>query len=267
MKIVERATVILFILVLIVFATSRVYLRVAADTTPPEISCQSDELRISVSATRQQMLQGVSARDNRDGDLTDRIIIQGVTPLLSDSTAKVTYVVFDAANNMATCQRTIRYTDYEKPHFTLSAPLIYPVGAEINLLDRLRAADAAGEDISASIRVTAQNVSANYEGAYRVTVQATNALGDTETLTLPLVIDNEAAEHAQIVLSDYIVYLAQGDAFHSADYIVSVSEKDGTEGYPSLVKTQGKVDSAVPGVYEVTYTYQSYTVSQTVVVK
>lgn len=266
MRIVEKITVILFAAVLMAFVGTRIYIRKAVDQTPPVISCQSEELVLSVSATTSQLLQGVTAQDDRDGDLTRQIIIQGVTPLLETNTAKVTYVVFDSANNMATCQRTIRYTDYEKPHFFLTEPLIYSTGAEIDLMDRLGATDAAGEDISGSIRITAQNVSVNDEGTYRVTVQATNALGDTEILTLPLVINNRMAEEKKLTLSDYIVYLTAGGSYRSADYIVFDADTDKAEILP-YVKVQGKVDTRTPGTYEVTYTYQSYTVTQTVIVK
>ena len=271
MKIVEKITVILFIAVLLAFSGSQFYLYRLIDKTPPTISCQEDELWLSVSATQQQLLRGVSARDDRDGDLTDRIIVQGITPLLEGDVARVTYVVFDSSDNMASCQRTIHYTDYEEPHFFLTAPLIYPAGTEIRLLDRLGAVDAAGEDISGSIRVTSQNVSFNSEGLYHITVQAIDALGDTEILTLPLVINNQMAEHQELTLTDYILYLAKGDAFRSEDYIVYTEKENARKSeikkFLSSVKVEGEVDTGVPGVYEVSYTYQGYTVIQTVIVK
>ena len=62
---------------------------------------------------------------------------------------------------MATCSRTVRYTDYEKPHFSLSQGLVYPVGGSVTLLDRLTATDVIDGDISDNIRVTTQNVTAN----------------------------------------------------------------------------------------------------------
>lgn len=66
------------------------------------------------------------ASDDRDGDLTDQILIKGVTPALADSSAQVTYIVFDSANNMATVTRTVRYTDYQAPALRCPGPWCIP---------------------------------------------------------------------------------------------------------------------------------------------
>ena len=122
MKNLERVTVIVFVAVLAVFIGVKAYTRMAVDTTPPQISCDTDTIDISVADPESVLLQGVTAKDDRDGDLTGSIMVKGVTNLLSGNTARVSYIVFDSSNNMATCQRTIRYTDYEKPRFALSQP-------------------------------------------------------------------------------------------------------------------------------------------------
>ena len=59
----------------------------------------------------------VSAYDNQDGDLTSGIVIGGISKLISDNTAKITYMVFDSDNNMARMTRLVKYTDYKKPYF------------------------------------------------------------------------------------------------------------------------------------------------------
>lgn len=98
----QRVVIALFILVLLAFCGLRIYRRVTVDTTPPVITCSSDSIDVSVTAGEDALLQGVMASDDRDGDLTDQILIKGVTPALADSSAQVTYIVFDSANNMAT---------------------------------------------------------------------------------------------------------------------------------------------------------------------
>ena len=85
--------------------------QVTVDVTPPVITCSSDSIDASVTAGDEALLQGVMASDDRDGDLTDQILIKGVSPSLTDSSAQVTYIVFDSANNMASVTRTVRYTD------------------------------------------------------------------------------------------------------------------------------------------------------------
>lgn len=111
----QRVILALFILTLLAFCGLRIYRRLTVDVTPPVITCSTDSIDVSVTAGEEALLQGVMASDDRDGDLTDQILIKGVSPSLTDSSAQVTYIVFDSANNMATVTRTVRYTDYEAP--------------------------------------------------------------------------------------------------------------------------------------------------------
>lgn len=267
MRTVERITVLLFAAVLLAFLGVKAYGIFIKDTKPPVISCDSDEIEVPVRVTDKALLKGVTATDKRDGDLTDKIIIQGITQLLTDNTARITYAVFDSAGNMATCQRTIRYTDYEKPHFVLSRPLIYRVGSQISVLDRLSAVDSANRDISKNIRVTAQNVNTSYEGSYTMTVQVCNSMGDVASLTLPVIISNDAARHQCVELSEYIVYQSAGQNFNPYNYVQKVSDVAGSTATSAEVEIVSNVEPDLPGVYEVSYTYQNYTVYQTVVVK
>ncbi|MFQ9052481.1 MAG: hypothetical protein ACLR5H_04270 [Oscillospiraceae bacterium] len=54
------------------------------------ITCSTDSIDVSVTAGDEALLQGVMASDDRDGDLTDQILIKGVSPSLTDSSAQVT---------------------------------------------------------------------------------------------------------------------------------------------------------------------------------
>ena len=267
MKILERVTLILFAVVLAAFAVLTVYQKIILDTTPPQISCDSQVIDISVADPESALLQGVTARDNRDGDLTGAIMVKGVTGLITDDTAKVTYVVFDAANNMASCQRTVHYTDYEKPRFSLTEPLIYKEGGPVTVLDRLTAADSAGEDISDNIRIVSQNINLSSEGTYSMTVQVINSQGDVESLTLPVIISDASAKRQLITLREYLVYLDAGDSFDAGSYIASVKDNSRLSYDKSHVTIQGYADTATPGSYNLSYSFQSYTVYLTVVVR
>ena len=79
-------------------------------------------LEVSVDAGEEELLQGISAWDNRDGDLTSEIMVDHISTLVSDNTAKITYVVFDRSDNASKLTRTIAYTDYETPKFSLTQP-------------------------------------------------------------------------------------------------------------------------------------------------
>lgn len=257
MKILERITLVLFAAALLLYGGSKLYRHLYVDDDAPILTCQSDVVEIGRGEAADALLKGVTAHDAHDGDLTDQVMIQGVTQLIGDDTAKVTYVVFDAANNMATCTRTVRYTDYEKPHFVLRRALVYPMGGPVTLLDRLQAVDVVDGNISGKIRITSQNVVAKEVGTYSVTAQVTNSLGDTETVTLKLVISPDG--QTELALSEYIVYLDRGADFDPDDYIAT----------PEVwqVTAEHMVNTDVPGTYYVCYTYGDDMVYQTVVVK
>lgn len=254
MKLTQRITVLLFLLVGAVFSVLTVRDRFLADRTPPVLHCASGVLEISVNEPEETLLYGVTAIDDTDGDLSDQVLIQSVSPLITNDTAKVSYVVFDSANNMATASRTIRYVDYQKPTFDLLSPLVFQVGKTVTLKDRLRAYDVIDGNITDNIRVTSQNLSTQYEGAYTVTVQVTNSMGDSASVPLRVVMAAQVSPQ-MIYLKDYIVYLELGEAYDAADNIRSVRTAEGDYGDPAEVQVSGAVDTSTPGVYDVLYTY------------
>lgn len=260
LRLLQRGTAAVFILVLAVWAGLRVYSIRSVDSTPPVITCDSDVVEIRVGADESALLKGVTAYDDRDGDLTDEIIIKGVSQLITADTAKVTYIAFDSSNNMTTTSRTVHYTNYEKPRFALTQPLVFLMGSQVRLMERLTASDVIDGDLSNSIRVTTQNVDTSRAGIYSVTVQVINSLGDVESLPLKVIISDSSVINPRVKLSDYIVYLEAGSRFDPHSYITAPAER-------YSVDIDSGVETAQPGVYEVTYTYQGDTAYQVVVVR
>lgn len=258
MKVLQTITVLLFAAALLLYGGSEIYDRLFVDSTAPVLSCDSDTVDIGLNDGKDALLRGVTAHDNKDGDLTDQIMVQGVTQLLGDNTARVTYVVFDSANNMATCRRTVRYTNYEKPRFALTERLVYTTQEPLQLLSRLTATDVVDGDVSGNLRIVSQNIYPGQAGTYSVTVQVSNSLGDSDTVELKVVV-TEPENRCELELSEYIVYLRQGDGFDPDDYVVSPAAW--------AVSAEHEVDTAVPGTYFVCYTYDDDTVYQTVIVK
>lgn len=260
MKLLQRGTVALFLLVLAAYIGVHFFLNRNADQTPPVITCDSDVVEVRVGASDSALLKGVTASDDRDGDLTGEVMIKGVSQLITADTAKITYIVFDSSNNMATATRSVRYTNYERPRFALKEPLVFPTGGKIRLLDCLTASDVIDGDISERIRIVSQNVNASMEGIYSVSAQVTNSLGDAETVSLKVSIVHPSNAYPSVELSDYIVYLEQGGSFHPTQYITAPED-------PGAVEIDAPVNTQEPGVYEVTYTYGNDTIHQIVVVR
>ncbi len=225
------------------------------DGTPPEITVASEVLEVSVHGEETEYLSGVTARDDRDGDLTDQVLVEHISLLTGPDTAKITYAVFDKAGNAATASRTVRFTDYAGPRFQLSEPLNYSIGETVRLMDRLTATDDLDGDITGRIRITSQSLSNDIAGIYYLGVQVTSSLGDTRLLELPVIIDNITDKTPSIVLSGYIAYVERDGAFDPESYLVEVEDPMGKGGL-SRVEIQSGVDTAIPGTYEVAYSYE-----------
>ena len=256
MKTLKTVTIILFILAVLLFAGVSGYYSFILDRVSPVISVPEGILDVRVNDGTEALLAGVTASDNRDGSLTDQIMIQGVSRLLSANTARVTYVVFDGAKNMGTATRTIRYTDYQRPIISLTQPPVfkpYPEGDSITeLLDAVSARDVRDGDISDQIQIAAQNVNDSVAGTYRIHLQVTNSMGDTESIPLTVIISESGSSNLGITLREYITYASQGEAFDPYAFVSTVGGTRYTSSNRDLA-VESDVDTAVPGYYQVSY--------------
>ena len=252
MRTLKTILIICLVLVTAAFAAGQVYSRVVADTVPPVITLDSDSITVSVEDGRDALLRGVTASDAKDGDLTGQIIVSGVSKLISNNTAKVSYMVFDMAGNMASATRYVVYSDYHRPRFMLITPLVYSLGETVSITGRLQAQDAVDGDITSSIRVLSSDIISSTEGVYNLTLQVINSLGDTAQVTLPVTIRAEADGDSAVKLRRYLVYVGLGDNFEPRNYIESVSA-----GSVSDVRIDSNVDTQSAGCYLVTYTVTS----------
>ncbi len=267
MKILKIVTVTLFVLSLALYLGTSFRYNVVMDRVEPRIQCESEVLEVSVHATQEELLAGVTAQDNRDGDLTDKIMIQGISRLLSADTARITYVVADGSDNLASCTRTLRYVDYESPRITISEQPVYPLFSQLSEMETsLSVIDVVDGDISEQIVISSQKLDTGTEGAYILTIQITNSLGDAQMIPLTIVIDDEGAVNPLVTLREYITYVSVGDDFIPRDHILTVNGEDFAGSYPAL-RIHSNVDTTVPGAYQVCYQYSDFTVYQTVVVR
>ena len=232
-----------------------------ADTRIPEISITGDLLEISVEDAKSALLQGVTARDNKDGDVTDTLVVENITLLDSNGTVNVAYAAFDAAGNVARAERTAVYKDYVSPRFTLERPLIYSKGTGFDILSNIGAADVFDGDIQHRVRATALGEEAiTEEGTHMVQFQVTNSLGDTQTKTFPVEVMEAGAYTANMELEQYIVYLPVGAPFNAASYLKNFSYQRKDVKLSGVVpagfdlETKGMVQTQNPGTYTVTYT-------------
>lgn len=248
MKGLHRLTLIALVLSALLLAGTNVLRMTAKDQTIPEIRGADEPLHLSVSEIESRLLQGVTAWDEKDGDLTDRLLVERVEKAEEEGRITVTYAVADSDHHVVTRARTLVCRDYTPPRFSLSRPLRYTVGSGVRVRDRLTAGDVLDGDLSEDIKIGVSSLQPQYEGSYPVTVEVSNSLGDTAVLTLDIEMRSYNGGEPVITLSEYLVYLEPGQEFRPEAYVRSV-----TGGSAADVTAQ--VPELRQGVNRVTYSY------------
>lgn len=247
------------------FAVYRLAGAQRADREAPQITVAQDELRLSVHDGAEKLLDGVTARDARDGDVTDSLVVESVRGIVADKRFTVTYAAFDAAGNVAKAQRTVYYEDYTAPRFALTAPLIFHEGAA-DVFAPLEASDVF--DGSLKDRIKGTLVSGERQlsqaGDYAVEFRVTNSLGDTAYLTAPVQVLPAGNSNAELTLTSYLVYLKKNAAFMPEAYLEELTAGGQTVALDEgsvPVQIESSVDMTKAGIYCVDYAaaYGQYT--------
>lgn len=221
----------------------------------PVIESDGETLEISCEYTKEDLLLGVTASDEEDGDLTDQIVAGSFSRFVDPGVTGLTYVVFDSRGQSASLTREVRFTDYHSPRFALSEPLVFREGegSYTEAMERLDAVDQLDGSRKDWIIQTDTDVNYSTAGNYTMSVEVTNSLGDTAFAGLPVHVVNAQSRNVQIALTQGIVYLEAGEEIDPASYISGVTGPNGAALDPGTVSAQSGVDVNTPGCYEIHY--------------
>ncbi|SDA27736.1 Ig-like domain (group 3) [Ruminococcus sp. YE71] len=256
MRYLRIGVVLLFIAALALYVLTLIN-ELKRDHTPPVINSVSDVVELSVKDDESKLLEGLTASDDVDGDLTDNIILSNLSHFTEKGVCKANYVVFDKAHNSAFYTRTVRYTDYTSPRFEIDQPLSYRLGSNVRFADSVRAVDSIDGDITQSIKIASANISNFSEGVYPVRLEVTNRFGDKATADIMVVVS--AREYQQtLALKDYIVYIKKDSEFDPFKEITGTTAVDGDGNKAQLkdIQINGSVDTSTPGCYSLVYSYK-----------
>ena len=244
----------------------------------PVITMENRVVEVPVGADDAAILEGIIANDAEDGDLTRKLIVESMSRFISKGKRSATIGVVDSDDNVTEVTREVVYTDYRSPKYSLTAPLIFPVGTS-KLDGTIRATDLIDGDITGKIRMkTDVSDLGDREGSYSVTFTCSNSLGDSSEIPLTITYDNNVVDNTypKIVLSSYLVYIKQGTTLYPWNYMESLTAEKRT--YQKSIEDDtlvlrvpgddthmieeddfeiiyGGFNSSVPGVYEVFLTY------------
>lgn len=79
------------------------------DRTPPVIKVGKAELTYTEGDSYDGLLADVTAKDDKDKDLTDKVFVDRIITTADGGHAVVIYGAIDSSNNVATVKRTVNY--------------------------------------------------------------------------------------------------------------------------------------------------------------
>ncbi len=220
---------------------------------------QAIEVTVEEGVQDIELLKFVTAYDEQDGDLTDKIIVVREKYFIDQKTSIVTFTVCDSDNNVDMIKKKIVYTDYKKPEFQLKHDFIFRSGQSIStklLQSYVTAIDVFdttnSTDISKYIKIISSELT-NIEGKYDINIKVSNSMGDSEVITFKAEVVSDLNTAHKIELNNYLIYYEEGmgdvtnpDFWKTDEYIDSITGKTYTVD-DIVVDTTG-IDLTKPGV-------------------
>ena len=165
--------------------TVTVYVHVI-DNLAPVLSGVSD-ITYYMSDDLPNLLTGITALDNYDGDLTSLISVteNGINYGVV-GTYDITYSIKDASNNTSSQTITLTVIDNVAPTISGAINLIYTMGETIDLLSGITAYDLVDGDLSAYIAFDDELVNYEVEGTYYVTYSVIDSSFNSVEITIEL---------------------------------------------------------------------------------
>ncbi|EHL5772067.1 TPA: immunoglobulin-like domain-containing protein [Listeria monocytogenes] len=137
-------------------------------------------------------LEGVSAKDKEDGDITNSIqVVSNNVDTSVEGSYQVTYSVVDS-HGKAAAEVTIQVTVKNDLPVIAATDKVVPVNGIFNPLEGVTATDKQDGDLTSEIQVTSNDVDMTTPGTYSVTYEVTDKNGEKVAKTV--VITVEAAQ-------------------------------------------------------------------------
>lgn len=260
MRLVRILILILFSITAVFYGIHAVGERLTHDSVPPVITADSDEIFVSVSVTDEELLQGMHAQDDKDGDVSSSMVVVSRLDFIQKGTLKVNYAAFDKSNNVATYTRTVTYTDYRSPHFSAYRPFRFSDTEESSTsLSSVTADDVLDGDLTADIRITYGD---NEGIKYPVVLEVTNSAGDSAIVSINVFLeDRMSLSIPSVALSEYIVYTPVGGYIDPGAYVTGTFQNNVVTPFgerssytmDNVTWDKSGVDFNTPGEYIIKY--------------
>ncbi|SFR81448.1 immunoglobulin-like domain-containing protein [Anaeromicropila populeti] len=137
-------------------------------------------------------LKNVTADDNKDGDLTDKIVVDSSNvDLQTVGKYEATYTVTDSSGNTETKKITVTVKKDEPPKLIVVKKRNVYVNGKINYLKGVKAIDKKDGKLTNKIVVDSSNVDLTKAGTYQVTYSVTDSSGNTTEKTAKIIVKQQ----------------------------------------------------------------------------
>ena len=191
-------------------------------------------------------LAGVTATDNLDGYITNKIVVIGTVNVNVRGVYTLTYTVSDNSGNMRTASRTITI-DNTLPVINGATSKTIALNVPFDPLAGATATDNLDGYITDKIIVTG-TVNVNVKGVYQLTYTVSDNSGNVRSASRTITVDNTLP----VINGAISKTIALNAPF---DPLVGVIATDNLDGYiTNKIVVTGTVNVNVKGVYTLTYT-------------
>jgi len=225
------------------------------DTVKPVIT-RTGQASITIEVGSAFTDPGATATDDRDGDITSRIVKSGSVNTAVLGTYTLSYNVSDTAGNAAsTVTRTVRVVDTTKPVITLSGSASVTVSQGSAYTDAgATARDNYDGDITARIARTG-SVNTAAAGTYTLTYNVSDTSGNaasavTRTVTVQPVVVPDTTPPVITLNGSASMTITVGATFTDPG-ATAVDDRDGD--ISARIVRSGSVNTATAGTYTLAY--------------
>lgn len=219
---------------------------ILSDSKGPKITVEQRSITYVNGDDKTSLLDGVSAYDAVDGDVTVSLIVKDITVLNSGDTAKVTYAARDNRNNISEAYRIVTYVDSDENYSEPDDEAMFQEITEGEVTE----AEASAENTEA--QATEEPVEDNTQETEEPTEEVKEEPQEEEKpeepeKPQPKATDNKPEDKTpKITLKQKSVNINVGQTFNPSDYIKSKENA-------SSIAIDGAINVMAPGTYPLTF--------------
>lgn len=190
---------------------------------------------------------GITAKDDVDGDLTSAIKITGNVDTAKPGAYILEHTVTDKSGNSSTTDRKITVIDDVKPEITGVVDKTIPIGTVFDPAAGVKAIDNADGDLTSSIQISG-SVNVKAKGIYWLTYTVKDSSGNETTVARKITVyDN--VKPVLTGITDKTIYI--NSAFNPRTGVGANDNVDGN--LIAEIKISGTVNTKIKGVYVLSY--------------